>query len=177
MVVDHQIHGQKRHDHRRNRLDHGRCSQSQGHLASGQSRIQCVRPFGSPIPKTRSGPPHLDRPKQYEWPQSTTMLSSLPGAPLGPRASGRLRRVRGFSGHWLPVGNEGHQGGSSNAQRDPPRGEAASRRCAALFLSFMKTPFKVAKFGSLLGHLCRRPRRTLPDDLTARLKPRHSSCL
>ena len=36
-----------------------------------------VRPFGSPVPKPRSGPPDLDRPKQYEWPQSTTLLASL----------------------------------------------------------------------------------------------------
>ena len=39
-------------------------------------------------------------------------------------------------GHWLPVGDEGQQGGSSNVQRDPPRGEAVSRRAAALLLSF-----------------------------------------
>ena len=37
-----------------------------------------VRPFGSPVPKPRSGPPDLDRPKQYEWPQSTTLFPSLP---------------------------------------------------------------------------------------------------
>ena len=36
-----------------------------------------VRPFGSPVPKPRSGPPDLDRTKQYEWPQSTTLLPSL----------------------------------------------------------------------------------------------------
>ena len=40
-------------------------------------------------------------------------------------------------GHWLPVGDEGQQGGSSNAPRYPPRGEAVSRRAAALLLSFM----------------------------------------
>ena len=38
-------------------------------------------------------------------------------------------------GHWLPVGDEGQQGGSSNVHRDPPRGEAVSRRAAALLLS------------------------------------------
>ena len=36
-----------------------------------------VRPFGSPVPKPRSGPPDLDRTEQYEWPQSTTLLASL----------------------------------------------------------------------------------------------------
>ena len=39
---------------------------------SGQSRIQCghsaIRPRE---PKAKIGPPHLDRPKQYKWPQST----------------------------------------------------------------------------------------------------------
>ena len=40
-------------------------------------------------------------------------------------------------GHWLPVGDEGQQGGSSNVQRSPPRREAASRRAAALLLNFM----------------------------------------
>ena len=39
-----------------------------------------------------------------------------------------------ISGHWLPVGDEGQQGGSSNAQRDLPYGEAVSRRAAALLL-------------------------------------------
>ena len=41
------------------------------------------------------------------------------------------------SGHWLPVGSEGQQGGSSNVQRDPGDGEAVSRRAAALLLNFM----------------------------------------
>ena len=40
-------------------------------------------------------------------------------------------------GHWLPVGSEGKQGGSSNVQRSPPRREAASRRAVALLLNFM----------------------------------------
>ena len=39
-------------------------------------------------------------------------------------------------GHWLHVGNEGQQGGSSNVHRDPGDCEAASRRAAALLLSF-----------------------------------------
>ena len=53
---------------------------SQGHLAANRkySRSNTVRPFGSPVPRTESGPPHLDRPKQCEWPQSTTLLPSLP---------------------------------------------------------------------------------------------------
>ena len=38
--------------------------------------------------------------------------------------------------HWLPVGSEGGQGGSSNVPRDPGDGEAVSRRAAALLLSF-----------------------------------------
>ena len=38
--------------------------------------------------------------------------------------------------HWLPVGSEGKQGGSSNCQKDPGDGEAVSRRAAALLLSF-----------------------------------------
>ena len=38
--------------------------------------------------------------------------------------------------HWLPVGSEGKQGGSSNVQRDPGDCEAVSRRAAALLLSF-----------------------------------------
>ena len=36
-----------------------------------------VRPFSNPVPKPRSGPPDLDRPKQYEWPQSNTPFASL----------------------------------------------------------------------------------------------------
>ena len=39
-------------------------------------------------------------------------------------------------GHWLPVGGEGQQGGSSNVHRDPGDCEAVSRRAAALLLSF-----------------------------------------
>ena len=39
-------------------------------------------------------------------------------------------------GHWLPVGSEGGQGGSSNVPRSPGNGEAVSRRAAALLLSF-----------------------------------------
>ena len=39
-------------------------------------------------------------------------------------------------GHWLPVGGEGKQGGSSNVHRSPADCEAASRRAAALLLSF-----------------------------------------
>ena len=41
------------------------------------------------------------------------------------------------AGHWLPVGDEGQQGGSSNVQQDPGDGEAVSRRAAALLLNFM----------------------------------------
>ena len=36
------------------------------------------------------------------------------------------------SGHWLPVGDEGQQGGSGNAQAARLSREAASRRAAAL---------------------------------------------
>ena len=39
-------------------------------------------------------------------------------------------------GYWLPVGGEGKQGGSSNVHRSPADCEAASRRAAALLLSF-----------------------------------------
>ena len=39
-------------------------------------------------------------------------------------------------GHWLHVGNEGQQGGSSNVHRDPGDCEAVSRRAAALLLRF-----------------------------------------
>ena len=39
-------------------------------------------------------------------------------------------------GHWLHVGNEGQQGGSSNVHRDPGDCEAVSRRAAALLLNF-----------------------------------------
>ena len=42
-----------------------------------------------------------------------------------------------LSGHWLPVGSEGKQGGSSNDQRSPGECEAVSRRAAALLLNFM----------------------------------------
>ena len=38
--------------------------------------------------------------------------------------------------HWLPVGSEGGQGGSSKVPRSPGNGEAVSRRAAALLLSF-----------------------------------------
>ena len=41
-----------------------------------------------------------------------------------------------LSGHWLPIGSEGKQGGSRNVQKDPGDGEAVSRRAAALLLSF-----------------------------------------
>ena len=47
-------------------------------------------------------------------------------------------------GHWLPVGSEGKQGGSSNVQRSPPRREAASGRAAALLLNFYG-PLKESK--------------------------------
>lgn len=47
-------------------------------------------------------------------------------------------------GHWLPVGDEGQQGGSSNAPWDPGDGEAVSRRAAALLLSFYG-PLKESK--------------------------------
>ena len=40
-------------------------------------------------------------------------------------------------GYWLPVEDEGQQGGSSNVQPDPGDCEAVSRCAAALFLSFM----------------------------------------
>ena len=49
-----------------------------------------------------------------------------------------------ISGHWLPVGDEGQQGGSSNVPRDPGDGEAVSRRAAALLLSFYG-PLKESK--------------------------------
>ena len=42
-------------------------------------------------------------------------------------------------GHWLPVGSEGRQGGSSNAPRSPGDCEAVSRRATALLLSFYGT--------------------------------------
>ena len=42
-----------------------------------------------------------------------------------------------ISGHWLPVGDEGQQGGSGNSLSDPGDGEAVSRRAAALLLNFM----------------------------------------
>ena len=43
--------------------------------------------------------------------------------------------------HWLPVGDEGQHGGSSNVTRYPARGEAVSRRAAAaLLLNFMAPP-------------------------------------
>ena len=38
---------------------------------------------------------------------------------------------------WLPVGDEGRQGGSSNVPQDPGDCEAVSRRAAALLLNFM----------------------------------------
>ena len=43
-------------------------------------------------------------------------------------------------GHWLPVGSEGKQGGSSNDQRSPGECEAVSRRAAALLLNFISIP-------------------------------------
>jgi hypothetical protein len=48
------------------------------------------------------------------------------------------------SGHWLPVGSEGKQGGSSNVQTARLSREAASRRAAALLLSFYG-PLKESK--------------------------------
>ena len=47
-------------------------------------------------------------------------------------------------GHWLPAEGEGKQGGSSNVHRSPGDGEAASRRAAALLLSFYG-PLKESK--------------------------------
>ena len=49
-------------------------------------------------------------------------------------------------GHWLPAEaeGEGKQGGSSNVHRSPGHGEAASRRAAALLLSFYG-PLKESK--------------------------------
>jgi hypothetical protein len=49
-----------------------------------------------------------------------------------------------LSGHWLPIGSEGKQGGSRNVQKDPGDGEAVSRRAAALLLSFYG-PLKESK--------------------------------
>ena len=48
-------------------------------------------------------------------------------------------------GHWLPVGSEGRQGGSSNVQRSPGDGEAVSRRAAALLLNLYGRPLKESK--------------------------------
>ena len=63
-----------------------------------------------------------------------------PGAPLGQVEEGAWRP----SGHWLPVGGEGQQGGSSNVPQDPGDCEAVSRRAAALLLSFYG-PLKESK--------------------------------
>ena len=46
-------------------------------------------------------------------------------------------------GHWLPVGSEGKQGGSSNDQWSPGECEAVSRRAAALLLTY--GPLKESK--------------------------------
>ena len=47
-------------------------------------------------------------------------------------------------GHWLPAEGEGKQGGSSNVQTARLSREAASRRAAALLLSFYG-PLKESK--------------------------------
>ena len=49
-----------------------------------------------------------------------------------------------LAGHWLPVGSEGKQGGSSNVQAACLSREAVSRRAAALLLSFYG-PLKESK--------------------------------
>ena len=46
--------------------------------------------------------------------------------------------------HWLPVGGEGKQGGSSNVPPNPGDCEAVSRRAAALLLNFYG-PLKESK--------------------------------
>ena len=47
--------------------------------------------------------------------------------------------------HWLPVGSEGKQGGSSNVPRSPGDGEAASQRAAAALLLSFYGPLKESR--------------------------------